>query len=104
MISSEAWSHPESVFFDRNSPHFAFDQFPAPHGQPLLLPTLSLLVDIGSDSMFKHPLPPEQLNSPPSYDDLLGGNQEIPPLTLECHSQGFTGRDQILTENGTTTM
>ncbi|GAA5964167.1 hypothetical protein JCM3765_005362 [Sporobolomyces pararoseus] len=49
--------------------------------------------------MLKNPIPASALNSHnPQYP------QPIPPLTLECHSQGFTGRDQVLTEDGTTIM
>lgn len=54
--------------------------------------------------MLKNPIPASTLNS---HDRQEFGGQNlspIPPLTLECHSQGFTGRDQILTEDGTHIM
>ncbi|GAA5980636.1 hypothetical protein JCM5350_003572 [Sporobolomyces pararoseus] len=49
--------------------------------------------------MLKNPIPAAALNYHSAQD-----SAPIPPLTLECHSQGFTGRDQILTEDGTTIM
>ncbi|GAA6007549.1 hypothetical protein JCM11491_004203 [Sporobolomyces phaffii] len=50
--------------------------------------------------MLKNPIPASTLNSRHHPAE----QQPVPPLTLECHSQGFTGRDQILTEDGTTIM
>ncbi|GAA5877959.1 hypothetical protein JCM16303_002793 [Sporobolomyces ruberrimus] len=46
--------------------------------------------------MLKNPIPSHAMNSQ--------HHPGVPPLTLECHEQGFTGRDQILTEDGTTIM
>ncbi|GAA5854097.1 hypothetical protein JCM3766R1_003583 [Sporobolomyces carnicolor] len=47
--------------------------------------------------MLKNPIPPSALNSHQQ-------GRGIPPLTLECHSQGFTGRDQIIVEEGSDTV
>ena len=49
--------------------------------------------------MLKNPIPASTLNTHNPQNPAPS-----PPLTLECHSQGFTGRDQILTEDGTTIM
>ncbi|GAA5903313.1 uncharacterized protein JCM6883_002758 [Sporobolomyces salmoneus] len=49
--------------------------------------------------MLKNPIPPSALNSHQPQ-----AQTPVPPLTLECHSQGFTGRDQVLVEEGSDTI
>ncbi|GAA5842692.1 hypothetical protein JCM3766R1_005754 [Sporobolomyces carnicolor] len=48
--------------------------------------------------MTKNPIPASALVS---QSPETGAS--IPPLTLEIHSQGFTGKDQLVVEEGTTT-
>lgn len=86
--------------FAQPLPHSPFQVRKFPHDAKLFS-SFTLSPPIRSKlSMLKNPIPASHLNS---YHP-QGGNQPIPPLTLECHSQGFTGRDQILTEDGTTIM